>query len=447
MFAFQRFTSFLKPLSPSCFIFKALIVSACIMLTACKDAPKKQSQPKKTKAVPVEVVTVNTGVIRSYIHSYANIEALSAVDVNARIAELVKVIHVEEGDIVAKGDKLLTLQNDEQRIALNKISATLDKNQQDLDRQEHLKSRNLVSGKEYANAKNLVKQSILDKQSAQLNYDYTFVTAPIAGTVTERHVNVGNNVRVSDKLVSLVDFNSLVALVYLPQDTLADIKVDQPAVITTEALDGQSFSGRVLRISPIIDPRSGTYKVTVAIDTHRFLRPGMYVKVSLKIQEKNNAVLIPKSAVVVSDEQTYVYRVNNATATRVAIQTDITDIDYISPKNGINKGDRLIIAGQNNLKDNALVRVVNQSDMHDLPITDGLSAKPKPDKTASEKTPLNVPIKQEGESRKAFRQRIRDYAQSLPDDERNAFLATRKKQRAQHKSDQEKSDQKKQGEP
>ena len=112
------------------------------------------------------------------------------------------------------------------------------------------------------------------------------------------------------------------------------------------------------RIAPIVDPKSGTVKVTVAVGAKPGLRPGMYVDVNLVTATHGEAVLVPKRAVVYDNEQMYVYRMKGTDRVeRVFIKPLLADKHNVEPVSGLLAGDRVVVAGQAGLKEGALVKL------------------------------------------------------------------------------------------
>jgi len=112
------------------------------------------------------------------------------------------------------------------------------------------------------------------------------------------------------------------------------------------------------RISPIVDPRSGTVKVTLAVGAQPGLRPGLYVDVDLVTAKHPEAVLVPKQAVVYDADQMFVYRLGEERRVeRVFVEPLLADKSNVEPRDGLFMGDQVVIAGQAGLKDNALVRL------------------------------------------------------------------------------------------
>lgn len=320
------------------------------------DDGEKTEEPK---AVPVEVVTLDRGPIEETLRYSTNLEAEDEVAVFAEASRRVVELRVEEGHHVAKGQVLLRLQDDEQRTTLAKAQSQYDNAAREYERQKRLFGQELISEQAFNDATYELEQLALALEEAQRALSYTEVKAPISGTITERLVNVGDFVNVNQKLFHIVDFDSLVARVFVPEKELRRIEAGQRARVTAPALGGPPIAGEIDRLAPVVDPQSGTVKVTVDVPPSGGLRPGLYVDVELVTAVRDDALLVPKRALVYDQDQVYVYRIGDAMkAERVLLQPVLEDKSHIEPAGGVAPGDRVVIAGQAGLKDGVEVRVV-----------------------------------------------------------------------------------------
>jgi len=318
---------------------------------------------KKEEAVPVEIAELDLGGIESVLRFSSNLEAEEQVKVFSQAKRLVTDLLVEEGDRVRKDQVLLRLQDDEQRSALAKAKSQVEKSEREFERQKRLFAQDLISEQVYNDANYDLEQLQIARADAERELGYTEVRAPIGGTVTGRMVNLGDQVQIGQHLFDIVDFESIVALVYVPEKHLNELRPGLTARLSAQITGGDDYEGRVERISPIVDPRSGTVKVTIEVGGQPGLRPGMYIDVNLVTATREDAVLVPKRALVYDNDQIFVYRVNGESrAERVFIETALTDKYHVEPREGLVKGDRVVVAGQAGLKDGALVKLPGEDE-------------------------------------------------------------------------------------
>jgi len=331
-----------------------------------RDADSEEGDKKpETEAVPVEVAELDLGTIESVLRFSTNLEAEREVEVYAEAARRVEELRVEEGDEVAKGDLLVRLQDDEQRTTLAKAKTEHAKAKREYERQRKLFEDELISEQAMNDATYEIERLELEVEEAERALSYTEVRAPISGTVTQRLVNVGDYVTVNQQLFQMVDFDSIVARVFVPEKELPRLKKGLTARVGSPALGEARYNGEVDRISPVVDPRSGTVKVTVDLPRAPGLRPGMYVDVELVTELHDDALLLPKRALVYDSDQIFAFRLGDkdgeTTARRVLVQPVLEDKTHIevSPGDGFEPGDRVVIAGQAGLKDGTVVRRVD----------------------------------------------------------------------------------------
>ena len=267
---------------------------------------------KADERVPVEVAEIGRGRIEEILRFSTNLEAESEVQVFSQAARLVTGLYVEEGDEVRKGQILLRLQDDEQRTQVTRVESQLAKARREYERQQSLFEQQLISEQVFNEATYDLEQLELALNDARRELGYTEVRAPIAGTVTQRLVNLGDQITVNQHLFDIVDFDSIVARIYVPEKTLPRLRDGLTANLYSDAFGDEARRGEVERIAPLVDSRSGTVKVTVAIPRGADLLPGMYVSVELITAVHEDAVLVPKRALVYDDEQVFVFRVEGA---------------------------------------------------------------------------------------------------------------------------------------
>ena len=325
-----------------------------------------RDEDRKEEAVPVDVIELERGTIESALRFSATLEAERDVRVFAEAQRRVVELRVEEGDAVRTGALLIRLQDDAQKSALNKAEIELRQATREFDRQKSLFEQSLVSEQVFNDAALLFDQAEIAVDDARRNLAYTEVRAPFAGIVTERLVNVGDYVTLSQPLFRIVDFDSIVARIYVPEKELPDLATGLDARLTAEAIGGVSFVGAVDRISPVVDPGTGTVKVTVATPRQEGLRPGMYVEVELVTAVHEDALLLPKRTVVYDNDQLFVFRLaDERRVERIKVESLLEDVENIEPGGDLVEGDLIVAAGQASLKDGALVRLPGDPDPAD----------------------------------------------------------------------------------
>jgi len=348
-------------------MWKKIVVSLAVisLLVGCQvkqsDADKKNDKKQETKKVekiPVETADLKLGPIESTLKSTTHLEAEESVQILARTTNPVKTLLVEEGDEVEKNQLLIELEDDSQRVNLSKAQNEVQKAKLEFERQESLFKKDLISDQDFSEIKYALLQKELALEDAKRELEYTKVRAPIAGTITARYIKVGDQVNINQHLFDLIEFDSIVALTYLPETQLSFLELGQKARIQTAALGNRVYDGQVKRIAPIVDRKTGTVKVTIGVGNQPGLKPGMYVDVELILRTNPTALLIPKRALTYDADQMFVFKLNeDRTVTRCLVVPKLSDKYFIEPMDGFVAGDIIVVAGQSGLKDGSLVRL------------------------------------------------------------------------------------------
>ncbi len=325
----------------------------------------------REEVVPVVATTVQTGAMSSWIMSSGNLEAIGLVDVLAKVQGQVDRLLVEEGTRVRAGDTLLELDPDEYRLRAERAEAEADKKRSDLLRYRRMLAEGVLSKVDFAQAEYEVRQADLALEQAQLDLVEATVRAPIDGVISSRLVHRGARVSAHQHLFTIVDPDELWVHVHVPETDLPGLEAGQPATISTDVLAGREFQASVERISPVVDPQSGTAKVTVRLADATGLRPGMFVNVRVTTAIRENALLLSKRAIVYAGASTVVFRIDGTEpdliATRVAVRMGASDANRVEILQGLEAGDRVVVLGQDALRSGVPVRTV-EGDAVGLPL-------------------------------------------------------------------------------
>lgn len=316
--------------------------------------------------IPVEVTVARTGDISSYILLSSNLETEKMTDVYARIEGLVEQIYVEEGDYVQKNQILMKLEAEEYALAEAKARVDFEQEKNLYERKKAMFDKNLVSKEEFDNAKFSLDAKRIAWDEAKLNLSYTRITAPISGVIGERLKRPGDRIKPTDKLFTVINNQEMIAVVHIPEREIGTIEKGQQAFVTSEHLGDEQFSGWVKRVSPVVDPQSGTFKVTIGVKNHKNrLRPGMFVNTHIITDVHKNTVLIPKTAVIYENENMYVFVVRDGIAHKITLKPGYQDYEKVESLADIQSGEKIIVVGQAGLKDNTRVKIVaeQQSNM------------------------------------------------------------------------------------
>ena len=142
--------------------------------------------------------------------------------------------------------------------------------------------------------------------------------------------------------------------------TLKRLWRDQTAVIEVDALQGSEFQATVARISPVVDPDTGTFKITIEVsDPTRRLKPGMFGRINIVYDMHPQALQVPRSAIIDEAGETSVFIVEDEKAVRRLIRTGYTNKGHIEILDGLTGSEKLVVVGQAGLRDGSKVSIIN----------------------------------------------------------------------------------------
>ena len=325
-------------------------------IRAVKAAPRSSSFGKRP--VPISVRTASQGDISSYYKTNATLEVDKEADIVARVSGLVKTIAVEEGDEVEAGGILLEIENDEYQHRVSLSSARVKNLKSKVDRLKPL--ADLVSAQERETAESEYNTAVAEMELAKLNLSYTTVRAPFSGRVVLRMVDPGQKVGSDTPVFHLSDFRSLLAKVYVPAKEFKNLKMDQGVNLVLDS-SKQVMKGWIKLVSPVIDPATGTIKLTVEIsDYPANTRPGDFAEVQVITDTHPNVVLVPRFAVITDhDEQVVFIAAEDNTAERRPVEVGYTDDDHAEITSGIKAGERVVVKGQRRLENGTILKILD----------------------------------------------------------------------------------------
>ncbi len=355
----------------SWFVFAAIL--GIISLAGCSEnssdevVSKGQSQKRSKnaqQAIPVAVTKATEGSISSYYGATATLEAEKEAQVLARVTGVVKSLQAEEGDLVTKGAPLLLIENDEYRFRVEQANANTVNLRSRYERLEQMVAEELATEEEIQAARSDFASAEAEEGLARLSLSYTTVVAPFSGRITQRLVNVGHNVSSGGPLFVMADFDPLLAKVHVPSREFKRLQKDQIVQLVLDS-NGTRLDGRIKLISPVIDPTSGTIKITVEVpDYPQGTRPGEFAQIQIVTERRDNATLVPRAAVQTDKGESVVYvpvqSDESLTAERRIVELGFTDDLNVQILSGLEPGETIVIKGQRSLKHGAVLKILEE---------------------------------------------------------------------------------------
>lgn len=375
-----------------------LSLSLLVALAACSGdeaaAPAGGPPGGGMPPMQVEAVTVKLEPLREGLSTVGTLRADESVVIRPEVAGRLVRIHFEEGQRVNAGEPLFSLDASVTSAAVNEAQANLENARRANARASDLGSKQLLSRSDVDSARAELGVSEARLASARAQLQKTTIVAPFGGVIGLREVSVGEVVSPGQALVNLVRLDPMEVDFSLPESELARVAVGQPVQVTVDAFAGETFTGQVTAIEPVIDVNSRSTRLRARVDNSDYrLRPGLFARVSLGVGDAGaTAILIPEQALMQEGDTRFVYVVRDGKAMRAVVTTGERLPGRIAIAKGLSVGDQVITAGQGKpmMFEGAGVTVLAHTD----PTADPQAAPPaapKPAPGAGAATPAQTP--------------------------------------------------------
>ncbi len=346
------------------------------------------SKPLEAERIPVELTVPEVFVFTDEVSFVANLEPEEQAAVVAKLAgKTVLRVLVDIGTPVKAGQVLAILDDSLLRPQLSQVEATVEKARaalsqartqretarKDFDRYEQLYGENVISGQQFDHAKGQVEvaeagEKLAQKQLAEaasgldqlgVLMGYHVVRAPISGVIAARSIDPGDTSS-AEKPSFLINRQDRVKVKgAVPESAFAKLKIGQVGTVVLDALEGRAVKGKVLRLSPAIDPVTRTGQAELLLSADQGLKPGMYARVTLNVGS-HEGLAVPREAVkaLAGTGEKRVFLEKEGKAMGRMIRTGAEEKDRIEVVEGLQPGEKVILTQSVRIGEGSLVEVL-----------------------------------------------------------------------------------------
>lgn len=310
---------------------------------------------------PVEIVLVEQASMANTSLVTGRLEPLRTVTVNAQAAGALVTVRVEEGSRVRAGDTLATIDGRELAAQLQAADAQRTFARATAQRSATLHAQGIITTAELERDEASLAAAEASVVQLRTRLGFTAITAPIGGVVTARFVQGGDIVNNNTRLFTLADVSTLVVRFPVSELEVTQLRSGQALGVRVDALGGQTVAGRVRRIFPAADSVSRLVPVEVSVSgaSAAALKPGYTVRATLRLDTRNDALVIPTRAVLGAAGARSVFIVQNGNAERRPVRVG-SDVDgRVEVFSGLALGDTVIVAGNSLVREGGPVRIVD----------------------------------------------------------------------------------------
>ena len=332
-----------------------------------------RAQEKGPPAALVKVAEVTQVEIAPQVQLIGTAQPKLTSVVASDIEGLVEKFDVSEGDFVKKGAVLARLEDSLIKIELKAAKANkadteaqLRRARTDLERSSKLLATETIADKQYtddlAEVQSLEAQ--VDRLEAEIQHKQDSIAkkvilAPFSGFVVKEHTEVGQWVEKGGPIVTLADLSTMEILVEVPERYVPKLVLGGSTQVAVDALNRETFTGKIAAIIPVGDSASRTFPVKVTVDNRdNHIKGGMLCRVSLAIGEPSSVLAVPKDAVVNVGQGHLVYVVQKGVANPLPVQLGNASDSMIEIKGAIKSGMQVVTRGNERLRPGQPVQII-----------------------------------------------------------------------------------------
>jgi RND family efflux transporter MFP subunit len=350
----------------------ALAGTLAFVAAACsgKEATKAATRPPPL----VSVARVEARDVPVEVRAPVDLRPLIQADVGSKTLGYLDAVLVDRGDRVTRGQLLALVRPSDLPDQLAAARSTLAQAQSstalartNYDRAKQLAPEAVVSQQELQQAQSQFATAEAAQQAAQaqiaalaVRLGETRIASPLTGVVTQRRLDPGTLVGPpgGGAIVTVARVDTLRVFITVNERELGGIRIGQDAHVEVDALPGKTFTGKVVRLAPALDPATRTLDAEVQLDNRAgLLYPGMYGRGAIVIETHPQMPVAPVGAVVLSNRQAYAFTVDGADVVHRRVLTlGVDGGDWFEIKAGVRPGEEVVVAGAEALSDGMKVR-------------------------------------------------------------------------------------------
>lgn len=330
------------------------LLFSLMVFAACKNNEQGKETAKSGKIPFVSIQKVKVQKIVSSITITGTVEANIFSDIVSPVDGVIDELRARENQQVKKGG-IIAIINPNERVSL--IAETQLKVE---NLQQELKAIN-QNNKDYAETKNQLDKALSDLEYAGNMYQTVPVICPVNGMITNRLLNAGAQVNTKDKILTITNMSSLVIKAEVNEKYFEAVKQGRKLPVILSAYPVDTIQGQISLVYPQVDPVTRSVKFDIKLlNFNKKILPGMMASIKIPVSSKENAIAIPEQAVLTSpDNKNFLFVVNKDTlALKRLVQTGISSGNKLEIIKGLKENDKVIVAGQEMLKDSVKVKIM-----------------------------------------------------------------------------------------
>lgn len=347
------------------FIFFILLISL-LVFSGCQ---QERMTVQTDTTIPVRVMVVKKSSIQEFVTATGTVYAVKETIILTEQAGQYTLRRNPRtgkpfvmGDSVAANTLLFSLDNPEyvNQIAMDSKKLSLESAEREFTKQQSVYEKGGITLSEVKDAEKALIDARYNFENAKISLAKLEIRAPFSGIIVDLpHFTSAQWVLVNTRVATLMDYSRLYAELALPGKEMDRIQQNQNVAVSNYSQKMQKLEGKVTQISPALDPTSRMFKIKIeASNKDLMLKPGMFVRADIIVQEKVDVIVIPKDIILDRRGRKTVYVVQRGIALERRIELGIETSDSVEVIKGLNPDDSLIIEGFETLRNRSRVKVI-----------------------------------------------------------------------------------------
>lgn len=329
------------------------------LLLAEPASDARETEGAQARPAPVQTAVAEAGRAATLVTATGTLGSSESVVVQPEVGGRIVAVLFEQGQSVEAGTPLIELDKVIPRAERDKAQAALVLARENFNRAERLARQGATAARALDEAQAALRSAEAELALSEARLERTTVVAPFDGVVGLKDISVGRYVTPGDELVGLDRIDPLDLDFRVPERWLTKLRAGQNVEVAVDAVPGERFVGTIAAIDPVVDVNGRAVRIRASIaNPERVLRPGLFARVSLELDERPDAVLVPESAVVLQQTGPIVYRIEEGRALATPVTTGVRRGGKVELTQGIEAGTVVVVSGHVRLRDRAQVEVV-----------------------------------------------------------------------------------------
>ncbi len=320
-------------------------------------------------ASSVSTTKVATQQWETLLHSVGELEAVQGVVVSSELSGRVVEINFTPGSLVEKGQVLVKQDTSQEQAQLRAAKASIQLTKTTFDRDKNLLKKKVISQSQFDVSKANYTSAIAQADNIQAVIDKKTITAPFAGRLGLRQINLGSDLSPGVAIVTLQTLDPIYANFFLPQQSIPKFNVSDTVRLTTDAVPNKTYTGDITALNAEVDTRTRSIRIQATISNKdEKLLPGMFAQIHVVAPTVENVLTVPQTAVAYATFGDSVYVITNEQndngesvqkVTQKFVKLGRRQGDFIEILAGVEEGEEVVSAGVFKLFNGAPVSVNN----------------------------------------------------------------------------------------